>query len=259
MYYTQVLRVMRSLKWLAIVLGVIYGLCFLTLALNGVLGKPTQGTPSDLIPLPALFAMAAFIATGMGSRFARSISEENEAHLPVAWTKPVSRARFALAVVAVDAVGILAAFAIALTSLAVAIWLVGVMRYVDVTPDWGIQLLRFLALPFGFYGLIVAATASLGKSGRGAVWYIWLGAFVVGGLAAFNFPKPWGVIVDAINLINPLRYAAYSHGSGNNTMTVMGPEDAAHALAVSVDIVALATLFVIGLAAGLWQWRRLEA
>jgi hypothetical protein len=258
MYYTQVLRVARSLKWLGICLGVIYGLCFLTLALNGVLGKQSQGS-SDLIPLPALFAIAAFFAAGIGSRFARSFSEENEAHLPVAWTKPVSRVRYALTEVAVDTVGILAAFALTLLSMVVAIGLVGALRSIEVTPDWGIQLLRFLALPFGFYGLIVAATASLGKSGRGAVWYIWLGAFVISGLSAFAFPKPWGPIFAALDLINPLHYAGYSHTVGQNTVNIMGPTSVANAVSVGVDIVGLAALFAIGFAAGVWQWRRLEA
>ena len=258
MYYTERLRITRSLICLAIVLAAIYALGFAIMAANGVL-HVTHSLPSDAIPLPALFATSGFVAAIFGSRLGRALSEENESHLPVAWTKPVSRLRYALTIIGVDALGILAAFTMTLGSIIAAMVLIGVARFIDVTPDSGLQLARFLAFPLAFYGLIIGGTASLKKTGRGVVWGVWVGSFIVAALAAADFPRPWGSVVAAIDLINPFHYASYSHTSGGDTINIIGPATLLHPFAVSVDAAALATLCVAGLAAGLWQWQRLEA
>jgi len=259
MYYTQLLRVSRGLLCLSVVMAALFALIAITAAANGWFYSshvPPHSADTEA-PVPAFFAVAGFVAAIFGSRFARSLSEENEAHLPVVWTAPVSRLRYAATVMAIDAAGIFAAFAIVIATMFALMAFMNVLSYLTLTPDSWIQLARFLAFPLAFYGLMSAATASLGKPGRAAIGYCWVAVFLLGILNAAGLPRPWDAVIGALDLLNPIHYAAYSHGTGTNQVHVfsgMSP-----AMALSADVGALCTLCAVGLAAALWQWRRLEA
>jgi hypothetical protein len=260
-YYTQLLRITCGLKWLAICQLALVALIVLVAGANGAFNHPVHGNPNADVPLPALFAIAAVFASGFAARFARTLSEENEAHLPVAWTKPVSRVQFALTTIGVDAIGILAAFALTLGVIILFISIFGATRFIAATPDTSMQLLRYLALPFAYYGLLTALTASFGKAGRGLIGWGLLFSFIVGLFGNLGLPAPWKAIVTAINYINPLSYSSYTHTMGSDTVNVMvGPQRTAFtALALNVDFAALTLLCVAGLAAGIYLWRRVEA
>ena len=261
MYYTQFLRVTCGLKWLAIVQLGLMALIVLIAGANGAFSHQIHSTRHTDIPLPALFAIAAFFASGFAARYARTLSEENEAHLPVAWTKPVSRVRYALTTIGVDAIGILASFALTLGVIFLFLAIFGATPYVAVTPDTPMQLLRYLALPFAFYGLLTALTASFGKAGRGIIGWGLLFSFIMALFSNFDLPAPWKTIVTAINYVNPLSYSSYQHTSGNDTVNVMaGPHGSTFTtLALTFDFAALTVLCVAGLVAGIYLWRRVEA
>jgi hypothetical protein len=260
-YYTQFLRITSGLKWLAIVLAALLAIIVAIAAANGAFSMHSHGSPDKGgAPLPALFALAGVVASIFASRYARTLSEENEAHLPVAWTKPVSRVRFALTVVAVDAIGILAAFVLTMAAIFTLFAIFGVTRFVLVPPDSGVQLLRFLMLPFAIYGLMTALTASFGKAGRGLIGWCWaaFGTFALLGLA--DFPHPWKGVIATLNLVNPLTYAGYTYKTGHESMQIFtGPNGAVIQAAVGVEFMALLVLAVVGLTAGVLLWRRVEA
>jgi hypothetical protein len=261
-YYTQVLRIACGLKWLAIVLAALYVLIVSIAAANGAFTHSLHGSPDNSdIPLPALFGIAGFAAAIFASRYARTLSEENEAHLPIVWTKPVSRIRYALTVVGVDVAGIVAAFAMTLLVALAFIATFGATRFIDAPADSAMQLLRFLMLPLGYYGVMTALTASFGKTGRGLIGWAWCVSLVSLVLASSDFPRPWSAIIAAVNVVNPLAYASYSHTSGHDTTNIAsGPHGTAFtSLALSLDASALLLLFAAGIAAGIAQWRRLEA
>ena len=263
MQYTQTLRVLNSLKWLAIVLAALYVFIVGVAAANGFVGHVPSVKDSDFsIPVPALFALAAFVACIVATRFGRTLSEENEDHLPVVWTRPSSRVRTVLSIVAVDALGILATFAIYLIVSAALIATFQVTKFVVTPSDTPLELLRYLAEPFAFYALLMALTASTGRAGRGLVGWFWVGAIFLGILAASPFiPKPWHAIFNIINFINPLAYGSYHTTAGHSTVNVMGGPAPTYVagLTPGMDLIALLILFAVGLALALVQWRRLEA
>jgi hypothetical protein len=260
-YYTQLLRVACGLKWLAIIEFTIVALVVLIAAANGAFSHPNHPDPNTDIPLPALFAIAAFFASGLAARFARTLSEENETHLPVAWTKPVSRAKFALTTIGVDALGILAAFVLTLTVCILFIATFGGAQFIVASSDTPMQLLRFLALPFAYYGVLTALTASFGKTGRGLIGWGVVFSLVIAMFGGFDLPKPYNTIVNVINVFNPLSYATYHHTRGNDTVNILsGPNGTVFAaLTLGADVAALGLLCVAGLGAGIYQWRRVEA
>lgn len=264
MRYAETLRVVNCLKWLAIALAALYVFVVAVSGANGILGHIPSAKNSDFeIPIPALFALAAFVACILGSRFGRTLSEENEDHLPVIWTLPSSRVRTALTILGVDALGILATMVIYLIVSAAFIVTFGVTKFVVAPSDTPIQLVRYLAEPFAFYAVVMALTASTGRGGRGLVGWTWVGAIFLGVLAASPFiPNPWHAIFNVINFINPLAYGSYHMTSGSMTVNVNGSSSAltyVGALTPAMDAIALIIIFAAGLALALVQWRRLEA
>jgi len=261
-YYPQLLRLTNGLKWLTIVLTCVAAFFIAIAAANGVYHHPAHGPrSSDDLPLPMFFAMAGFIASFFASRYARTLSEENEGHLPVVWTKPVSRAEYAMTVIAADALGICAAFGIALVIELAFCAALGALPFIQITSDAGVQLIRFLLLPLAYYGLMMALTASFGKAGRGLIGWAWCFSFVIMLIAALHPPKPWDTIATLLNTINPLAYAGYSHTNAHETVNIgSGPAPTVFtSLALGIDIAALLVLCVAGMAAGIVLWRRVEA
>jgi hypothetical protein len=253
---------LNGLKWLAIVFAAFYALVVIIAASNGFLGHIPHGDKKFEIPLPALFALAAFVTCIFCSSYGRTLSSENEDHLPVVWTRPKSRLQTTLTIVGVDSLGMLAAFAMYLLLTAVFITTFQVWHYVTVPSDALAQFGRYIVQPFAFYALVMALTASTGCAGRGLVGWFWVGAIFLGILAASPFiPNPWHAIFNYVNFLNPLAYGSYHTTSGTETINVMGGPTPTYVagLAPVMDAAALLILFAAGLTLGLIQWRRLEA
>jgi hypothetical protein len=259
-FYTMSLRVTRCLMWLAIALAALYVVMIVVMLIQGFPGFAPQPSADNDIPLPALFGVAGFIAAGCASRFARTLSEENESNLPVVWTLPVSRTTYALATFAIGAVGVLAAFAIVSLAEFAFITTLRVVPFVTAPPDSALQFVRFLALPFAYYGLLTALTASYGKVGRGLIGWAWVSSFlIVGAFAMAGSVQPWRTIFGALVIVDPMHYADYSSHHGADTISIMAVPGEGTPIAVGICIIALAVLAVAGFAAGVWQWRRVEA
>lgn len=263
MRYVQTLRILNGLKWLAIVFAAFYLFVVAIAAANGILhGHVGGGDPGFEIPLPALFALAAFVTCIFISRYGRTLSEENEDHLAVTWTRPASRVQTALAVLGVDSLGIIAAFAMYLILSAAFITAFDVWRFVTIPTDSLAQLARYVAQPFAFYALVMALTASTGRAGRGLVGWLWVSVIVLVILATSPFiPNPWHAIFNFVDFLNPLAYGSYHTQHGTEVVNVMGGPSPTYVAGLSpaMDTVALAILFIAALAAALVQWRRLEA
>jgi hypothetical protein len=262
MQYTQTLRILNGLKVLAIVFACLYAFVVIVSASTGFFGHTSHITDKSFsIPLPALFAFGALVTSIFASIYGRTLSAENEEHLPVVWTRPVSRVRTALSIFGVNALGIVAAFALYMLLAAIFIETFQVANYVVVPKDAWVQLFRYLTEPFAFYALVMALTASTGRAGRGIVGWCWLGVLAIGSLASLGLPNPWHRIFNVINFLNPLAYGSYHTTSGSETVNVMGGPSPTYVagLTPGMDVAALLILFGAGLALGLAQWRRLEA
>jgi hypothetical protein len=191
--------------------------------------------------------IAAILATVLGS----TLATEND-HLEVAWTRPRSRTRYATALMAVDAVGIVIAqlitFAVAITAFML---FVKVSRLINGSDD-ALNVLRFLLFPLAWYGLIVAFSAGMrGKAGlvQGLIWPI---ALTLAILTAVPLPEIWHRIFATVNLLNPMGYIAFRE---HNMQLVAGQGYSNVALAVT----ALAIMVLASWFAATYQWRRLQA
>jgi len=243
MYYVESLRVTRSALTCAFWLGV-------ALAINIIISKAGHVNVDQPMQfsIVVVWAFAGMVASIFASLLGCSLARENDGHLAVAWTKPVSRVAHALATMAVDlgAVGLI----FALTCAVVFIYLatIGVTRDIGVTPDAWTQLLRYLIAPAAFYGLVQALTSTLARQAGAVIGFTWVGLIGLIILSIVSLPAPYHAIVDFINYANPLVYIAFDVDK-NGAVVTYGTAGAA----------ALALIAFIGSATAIYRWQRSEA
>jgi hypothetical protein len=207
------------------------------------------------VPFVALWVASGLFAAIAATILGASLACENDGHLELAWTKPVSRLRYAVSKMLVDAGAI---FTVQVFTLAVII--VGVLIQLRGAVHFGVgqsdlvDMVRFAMFPLAWYALLQGLTASLrGQAGiaQGLIWPISLG---LTGITKANFGPVWAVIIGFPNLFNPLNYAHYAATSGTTTFQVMGADQVGF-----LGVLGLAGLIALGSGGALVQWRRLEA
>jgi hypothetical protein len=196
--------------------------------------------------------MGLIVASILGGMLAK----ENDGHLELAWTKPVSRERYALEAIAVDAAAIVCAqlLTIAVTLLATLMFFVPRFGY---EQQMGWDILYALAGPIAWYALITAASASV-KRGPGMVIGLgWVLAIIIPSLAAalrgaagLNAVAAWFyTIFNSLSYIDPIAYMSFSVGRHSTTMMLPLAQSAGVLCALVAGYVVLAVA----------QWRRVEA
>jgi len=250
MVYVEWLRVRGTLKWTAIVLGILF-----VLACVARVAIPThshmEGSHEMAFGYFIVFGavVALIVATMLGAPFAR----ENDGHLEVALTKPIDRVGLALMTIGVDATGIVAALAIG-TLFGIGLHTIFFPPWITFHVDDAITIVFGIVAPLAWYAMLAAATSSL-RRGYGAILGIaWPVAAVVAGLS----------LVDP----NDNSLAALIHGTFW-TLSRIDPLVYMHFQAVDMkmgtDQTWLARLTMLAiLAAGygiaaVAQWRRVEA
>jgi hypothetical protein len=220
-------------------------------AKNSIVGPGIEVTDTAHVPFAVLFAIAGFVAAIFATCLGTSLACENSGHLEVAWTRPASRVGYALRLMLVDAFGIGAMYLFTiLLSLAV-IFIRGWQGYMVSDSLGWLVLSRFVLYPLAWYGLVIALSASVrGKAGAIA-GFSWLGAGLLVVLLSANLPPAIHAIVVFLNYFNPVLYGSYSQTgeTARHVMTLTGVE----------PVVGLSAITLLGTAAGLVQWRRLEA
>ncbi len=210
----------------------------------------TTGIPFATFAIVGIIVALVF-ATVVGSPFAR----ENEGHLEIAMTKPVGRTALGLVTVAMDAAGIVGAFALGVAFALLCTALFEVPRVTFDTNDFFATLLGIVA-PLSWYALLNAATASM-KRGYGAVvGFAWPVALLIFGLSRI---QPNGnamlLIVSSVSkwlaVLDPVSYMHVSEG-GNAA-------GAALAAPIQFNVLVLALLAVLYGALAVFQWRRIES
>lgn len=209
-------------------------------------------------PLGVLFLttipMGLIVATCLGG----PLSKENDGHLELAWTKPVSRERYAMAAFAVDSAAIIIAqcacvFAALLTCL------LFFVPKIHAEGNWGWAILIAFVGPLALYGLLTAASTSI-KRGPGMVIGLgWVLAILIPGIsqalkeaAQVNaVAAAFHAIFQAVSYLDPLTYFSFNV-KHDAVITASG-------LSLGSEIGILAALFVGYLALSVAQWRRVEA
>jgi hypothetical protein len=209
-----------------------------------------QGIPFSTFSVVGII-VALIFATIVGAPFAR----ENDGHLEVALTKPVGRTSLGLATIAVDAAGIVAAYAL---GCAFAIVCTALFEFPRVTYDAGDVLPTLLGVvaPLSWYALLNASTASLKRSYGTVIGFAWPVALLIVGLARIH---PDGNLLltlvrdvfKVLAVIDPVSYmhAAYPvETDGKSVVTA----------STQINLLGLTLLAVVYAGLALFQWRRVE-
>jgi hypothetical protein len=123
--------------------------------------------------------MGLLVATVLGG----ALAKENDGHLELTWTRPISREAYALFAVAVDGLAIIAAqlLTIVLIVVTTAMWTTPTF-YLDQDGGWRIVL--GLLAPLAWYAFLTTITASLKRGPGTAIGVAWVVAILVPALGA---------------------------------------------------------------------------
>jgi hypothetical protein len=199
--------------------------------------------------------MGLLMATLLGG----VLSKENDGHLELTWTKPVSREAYALAAFAVDAVAILT-MQIACVLCGLLATIMFFMPSFSWTPNDGWGVLLAVLAPISWYALLTAASTSI-KRGPGLVCGLgWAAAIFVPAMAqilhsvaSLNPVARWFyVIFNSISYLDPIRFVSFTWRYGVGLTSKSGVD-------LSTAAAILAALIIGYLALSLAQWRRVEA
>lgn len=244
MFYVELLTTTRN----AVVCA-----CWLivALAINLVVWYSAHLTadPHYRFSIDIVWACGGIVASILASILGRSLASENDGHLPVAWTKPISRTAHALGKFAVDLVAVVFVFAFACGIVFVYLSATGLIHEVVMPSDTWQQLFRFFLAPFAFYGLMQALTSTLARQAGMVVGFTWVALVALIVLSLVKLPVAFHAIVDFINYANPLVYIAFAVDD-NGTVITYG---------LSAAALSLALIAAIGGATAVYRWQRLEA
>jgi len=109
MHYVESLRATRALFIGGIILAAVLGIN-LVIFLSGGVTMPDRGWV-DQVPSIVIWGAGAVCASIFASFLGLSLARENDGHLPVAWTKPASKAAHAAVKIGVDVAAIMLFFA----------------------------------------------------------------------------------------------------------------------------------------------------
>ena len=248
MYYVEFLRARKILYWTAAWLAF-----FLSIGLLArIQAGPPHAESMGAVPLEAFAGAGALVASIVATILACGLSFENSGHLALAWTKPASRAQLAVVMSVVDLCAIAVAFALGIAFGLGVLALAGHSVSLQTDASTTDFVVRSLIAPLAWYGLTRAATASVrAKSGAIAASLWIVGGVVVGLDQSHILGGVFGMIVSALDKINPMYYFQLSFDDqGHNTTLVKS---------MVAGVAGLVGIAAVGYAAALAQWRRLEA
>ncbi|MBV9737869.1 MAG: hypothetical protein JO177_06830 [Candidatus Eremiobacteraeota bacterium] len=201
------------------------------------------------IPLDYALGIAAIFVAIFSSILGLGLSQENDGHLELAWTKPTSRQGYAASLIGVDILAMVALLGITVALIVVILAMYGLAKLI--VADAGTLLTLFFAFAYivSFYALVMAITASLRRASAVALAILWPVVLILPSLTEVKWLNI-GAIVRFIDTINPLAYFYSLSSSSSHTLLPPG---------IGYSIGAMAVVAVVGFIASLAQWRRLEA
>lgn len=218
-------------------------------------GSAVTFSSDNSISLGALFGAAAGFGLLFATLVGGPLAKENDGHLELAWTTPLSREAYALRAMAVDAAGILASVVLTVVVF-VAVMALFQRPYLTLDRLGLIRIAISLAAPVAWYAVLTALSASL-KRGLGlVVGFAWPAALLLPPLSLLHgngLSVVWQTISGSARVLdtfNPLVYMEWFDPLAPLTLFRRGP---------GIDLATLVVLIAIFTAASLVQWRRLEA
>ena len=207
------------------------------------------------VPMIYYMALADVMALIVATILAAPLAREIDGHLEVTLTKPCSRLRYALGVIGVDVIGILAASVLTI----VAFYLCQVLFESPRLDFSGINaraIAMGMALPLAWYAMLCAATTWLNRSYIAVLGFAWPVALLIGVLtlippgnvvALFVHDVAW-----TLSRLDPLSYVSIATPADNGTVSYAGDN---FGWRMSAEVL----FFVVYGALAVWQWHRVEA
>ncbi len=207
------------------------------------------------VPMIYYMAIADVVALVVATILAAPLAREIDGHLEIALTKPISRVRYALGVIGVDVVGILAA-----SFLTVAAFYLCQLLFESPRLDFSGLNARAIAmgvaLPMAWYAMLSAATTWLNRAYGAVQGFAWPVAIFIGILASIEPNNAVALFVHdvawVISRLDPLSYVSMAEPSANGAIAYA---DSNFALRISIEVL----LFVVYGALAVWRWQRVEA
>jgi hypothetical protein len=209
---------------------------------------------TDFINYVINAAFVAFVvATVLGAPFAR----EGDGHLEITLTKPVSRLRYSIEALAIDALGVVAAFFMTIV-FAIAIHAIFEIPHIVFSANDALALVAAILAPIAWYAMLAAATASLRRGYGAVIGFAWP---VAGIVLALGYANPEGNVILTIahniawvlDLFNPLAHINLHH------QDVQFGAPQIFGIGYGSQIAALAVLILLYCTLSIVQWRRIEA
>jgi hypothetical protein len=258
MAYFEYLRVRTSFLIFAAVVVVLALFVYLIAALHSAqidvgMSRHRLHAPPGL----SILFFASFAAWGtaiLATVISASLNRQRE-HLAYTWTRPERREATALSFVAIDVASLLAAFVLIIAVALACYFAVIGNRFPIIWKDAVPDLLRAFGFALMWYAIVQAATAWGSFRGGIVAGISWPVFIFLAGLLASHFPSPWGEVIRAVNVLNPMAYLSGTHVSartGDVVMHSLLPFDATTRLALMYGIAAIALVVAV------LSWRRME-
>lgn len=200
-----------------------------------------------------IFIISAVFALVMATMLAAPLAKENDGHLELTWTKPVSREAYALASAGIDIAAIVLSQILGVITILVASLLFLIPHLIlSSFADIGLAIMA----PIAWYALLTTMGASV-KRGPGLVIGLgWIGAVIVGSVARATAGVDgfiWQMVhavFQGLAYLDPLSYISYGDHSWQ-------PNGVVTTIPQAVGVLFL--LAVLYIATAVLQWRRVEA
>jgi len=207
------------------------------------------------VPMIYYMALADVVALIVATILAAPLAREIDGHLEIALTRPCSRLRYALGVIGVDAVGILAASVMTVVAFYLCQLLFESAR-LDFSGVNTRAIAMGVALPLAWYAMLCAATTWLRGAYGAVLGFAWPVAILVGGLTLIKPTNTVALFVHDIawflSRFDPLSYVSFASPMGDGTVAYSGGD---FGMRISMQLL----FFVVYGAIAVWQWQRVEA
>jgi hypothetical protein len=207
------------------------------------------------VPMIYYMALADFVALIVATVLAAPLAREIDGHLEIALTRPISRIRYALGVIGVDVVGILAASVLTVIAFYLCQLLFESPR-LDFSGINARAVAMGVALPLAWYAMLCAATTWLHRAYGAVQGFAWPVAGFIGLLTLIEPSNTVALFVHDIawvlSRLDPLSYVQTATPSSTGSISYVGNN-----FMQRISIVSL--MFVVYSALAIWQWQRVEA
>ncbi len=202
------------------------------------------------------FGVAGFIALIVGMILAGGFARENDGHLEIALTKPVSRTELSIRIMLVNVTGILGAWIMGVVATYIVIALFMGFHFGVTVRDCQLAVAVLLGAT-AWYALLCCATASLKRNYGIILGTAWIAGQFIPILARIPNDAPpllgvLRVIATPLSWIDPFTYARVS-------VALPSAAQMMRVYPYAVEIPILAALTIAYALFAILQWRRVEA